>query len=229
MKRVYVAGPMSATNILTMLDNIHQGIKAGAELIKAGYSPFVPHLDIAFKLQNGHDFDVPVQTYYDYTIEWLPVSDMMLVLPGWEDSIGTKKEIERAKELNIPIYYSLDDLLLANNTDKIRELLESCLFETTDVCVDKLSKGLNVDKQDIKVEFTNNSNDVIIKLPEQTIAVTIDKVANETDIAELCPISFERLMKITGKSKEELLCSYIPSLLNTYKFSFVDGVLDTVY
>lgn len=228
MKRVYVAGPMSATNILTMLDNISQGIKAGATLIKAGYSPFVPHLDIAFKLQNGQDFDVPVQTYYDYTIEWLPVSDMMLVLPGWEDSVGTRKEIERAKELNIPIYYSLEDLFIAESTNDIKDLLESCLFETTDVCVDKLSKGLNVDKKDIKIEYVNNSNDIFIKLPEHTVAITV-RENKDVEIDELCPISLEALMDITGKSKEDLLCSYIPDLLNTYKYSFVDGVLDTVY
>jgi len=110
MKKVYVAGAMSADNILEMLQNIHDGIKLGAELLKRGYAPFVPHFDTAFKIQNGVDFDVPMQYYYDYTMEWLKVSDAVLVCPNWKNSKGTLAEIEKAKELSIPVYFNLEEL-----------------------------------------------------------------------------------------------------------------------
>lgn len=114
MKKVYIAGAMSADNILQMLQNIHDGIKLGGEVLKLGYAPFVPHFDICFKLQQGVDFDVPMQYYYDYTMEWLKASDIVLVCPNWKNSKGTLAEIEKAKELNIPVLYSLNELKIFN-------------------------------------------------------------------------------------------------------------------
>ena len=111
MKRVYVAGAMSANNILQMLENISEGIKVGAELLRLGFAPFVPHLDIAFKLQQGKGYEVPMEYYYGYTMEWLKASEAVLVVPGWETSTGTKAEIAKAQELNIPVYYSIDELI----------------------------------------------------------------------------------------------------------------------
>ena len=111
MKRVYVAGAMSADNFLEMLENIHDGIKLGSELLKNGYAPFVPHLDIFFKIQNGSNFQVPMQYYYDYTMEWLKASDCVLVCPNYKNSVGTKAEIAKAEEMGIPVYYSLEDLM----------------------------------------------------------------------------------------------------------------------
>lgn len=110
MKRIYVAGAMSADNILEVLQNIHDGIKLGAQCLKRGYAPFVPHLDILFRIQNGKDLDIPVTTYYEYTLEWLKVTDYMILCPNYKNSVGTLAEIEKAKELNIPIFYSLEEL-----------------------------------------------------------------------------------------------------------------------
>ena len=111
MKRVYVAGAMSADNILEMLQNIHDGIKLGSELLKNGYAPFVPHFDVLFKIQNGANFQVPIQYYYDYTMEWLKASDIVVVCPNYKNSVGTKAEIKKAEEMGIPVYYSLEELL----------------------------------------------------------------------------------------------------------------------
>lgn len=109
MKIVYVAGAMNGSNILDVLGNISRGIKVGAELLELGYAPFVPHLDIAFKLQGGDNFNVDMQTYYDYTMEFLTRCDFVIVCPKSENSKGTKLEIEKAKELGIPVYYSVSD------------------------------------------------------------------------------------------------------------------------
>lgn len=110
MKIVYVAGAMSADNILTMLENIHNGIKLGGEVLKMGYAPFVPHFDIFFKIQSGVDFDIPMQYYYDYTMEFLKRCDYVLVCPNSENSVGTNNEIKKAKELGIPVFYDIKDL-----------------------------------------------------------------------------------------------------------------------
>jgi hypothetical protein len=44
-------------------------------------------------------------------MDWLEVSDIVYVLPGFETSKGTLAEIERAEELNIPIVYSFEELI----------------------------------------------------------------------------------------------------------------------
>ena len=116
MKKVYIAGAMSADNILEMLQNIHDGIKLGSECLKRGFAPFVPHLDIFFKIQNGVNFDIPIQFYYDYTMEWLKASDCVLVCPNYINSKGTQAEIKQAGELGIPVYFNITDLCEAEDS-----------------------------------------------------------------------------------------------------------------
>jgi hypothetical protein len=43
---------------------------------------------------------------------WLDVSDAVLLLDGWERSKGTLVEIDRAKELDIPIFNNINGLEL---------------------------------------------------------------------------------------------------------------------
>ena len=49
--------------------------------------------------------------FYDYSIEWLKVSDVMVLVPGWKKSKGTLAEIEVAKECGIPIFYNVEGFL----------------------------------------------------------------------------------------------------------------------
>jgi len=109
-KRVYVAGAYSASNIISALDNMRRGMRAGLEVLLAGFAPFVPWFDYHFQLMIRDEETLTVQNYYDYSMAWLEVSDAVLVLPNSENSKGTQAEIQRAKELNIPIFYSLDEL-----------------------------------------------------------------------------------------------------------------------
>ena len=105
MKRIYVAGPYSADNVLDVLRNIGRGEKACARLFAAGYAPFCPWHDKSYVTDNP-DGEFTVKQFYDFSMAWLEVSDAVVLLPGWEDSKGTLAEIERAKELGIPVYYS---------------------------------------------------------------------------------------------------------------------------
>jgi hypothetical protein len=105
--RVYVAGKYSDSNIIGCLNNIHEGIKMSVEVLKLGHACFCPWLDYQFQFFCK---DLVVEHYYRYSMAWLEVSECVLVLPNYETSKGTLAEIKRAKELNIPIYYKLEDL-----------------------------------------------------------------------------------------------------------------------
>jgi hypothetical protein len=110
MKRIYVAGSYSADNVTTVLDNMRNGMRASVEVLLAGFSPFCPWLDYHFQLMLRDGETLTVEDYYNYSMAWLEVSDAILVLPNHHQSKGTLAEIARAKELGIPIFYSLEEL-----------------------------------------------------------------------------------------------------------------------
>jgi hypothetical protein len=104
MKKIYVAGSYSADNVMGVgvLHNIGIGIKECARILKEGNAPFCPWLDYHFAIE---DPTIPKQAFYDYSMAWLEVCDEVWVLQNSEKSVGTLKEIARAKELGLPIVY----------------------------------------------------------------------------------------------------------------------------
>ena len=108
--KVYVAGPYSANNVIDVLKNIGRGEKACAKLFVNGFAPFCPWHDKSFVTDNS-EYDFTVEQFYDYSLAWLKVSDLMLVLDGWKDSKGTLEEMKVAKELNIPIFFDIEEVI----------------------------------------------------------------------------------------------------------------------
>lgn len=105
MKRMYIAGAYSANNVIDVLNNMRKGMRKATEKLLEGYSPFVPWFDYHFQLMLREGETLSVKHYYDYSMAWLEVSDLVYVLNGYENSKGTLAEIKRAKELGIPIQY----------------------------------------------------------------------------------------------------------------------------
>ena len=107
MKRIYVAGPYSADNVLDVLRNIGRGQYVCAKLFFKGYSPFCPWHDKTYVTDRFYEVTT-VEMFYNYSMNWLEVSDAVLVLPNSETSIGTQAEIKMAHELHIPVYHMKD-------------------------------------------------------------------------------------------------------------------------
>ena len=112
MKKIYIAGPYSADNITDCLENMRNGMRMGAKVLLAGYAPWVPWHDFHHHLMLRDSESLSIDDYYKFSIEWLKVSDYMLVLPGWENSKGTLAEIEIAEKHRIPVYHSLKKLIV---------------------------------------------------------------------------------------------------------------------
>ena len=129
MKKVYVAGAYSGGNILECLKNIGRGEEYSAKVFMLGYAPFCPWHDKDYVIKNWRD-EFTVKMFYDYCMVWLDVSDIIFVIPGWENSKGTLAEIERAKELGIPVVYSFEELeKVANTPLNDSEALDKYLLE----------------------------------------------------------------------------------------------------
>lgn len=115
MKRIYIAGKYNDSDIVSCLANIRRGIEMGALLTNRGYAVFCPFLDYQFAL-TSHGASLTKDQFQANSMAWVDVSDALLVLPGWETSGGTKREIARAESLGIPVFYCLGELDEWNKT-----------------------------------------------------------------------------------------------------------------
>ena len=119
MKRIYVAGSYNADSVIGVLNNMRIGMRAATEILLAGHSPFVPWFDYHFQLMLRPGESLAVEDYYRYSIKWLEVSDAVYVCNYREDSVGTQKEIDRAEELGIPVYYDTGGVPVVSPNDRL--------------------------------------------------------------------------------------------------------------
>ncbi len=106
MKRIYVAGPYNAANVIDVLSNVRVGIDTSIKAIEAGFSVFCPFLDFHYGLISS----LSIEQYRANSMAWVAVSDAILLLPGWQRSEGVREELRVASIHGIPSYESLDEL-----------------------------------------------------------------------------------------------------------------------
>lgn len=115
IKKVYVAGAItpypSEHPVFGFLGNIKRGVRASLEVLLAGLVPFSPFLDFQYCFYLRGNESITEKMIKDLSMEWLKVSDAVLVLPKWKKSGGTKAEIAIAKDLGMPIFYNLEDII----------------------------------------------------------------------------------------------------------------------
>ena len=100
--KVYVAGPYTVGDIAC---NVAKNIRIGDKLLKLGYTPFVPLLTHFWHILYPNHYDV----WMDYDEKWVLSCDVLLRTPG--ESSGADKEVKLAIAHNIPVVYSVAELL----------------------------------------------------------------------------------------------------------------------
>lgn len=117
--RIYVAGAItpypSEHPVMGFLGNIKRGVRASLEVLLAGLVPFSPFLDYQYWFYLRGNEKITEKMIKDLSMEWLRVSDAVLVLPKWRKSSGTKAEVVIARELKIPVFYNLEDIIDYNS------------------------------------------------------------------------------------------------------------------
>jgi hypothetical protein len=104
MNIIYIAGPFRGDGTIeNKRANIATAKKYVKIFIERNIGFYSPHLNIdqeIIELLGGEN------TFsWDMNFEFLKKCDAIAILPGWENSNGTKKEIENAKEYNLPVFY----------------------------------------------------------------------------------------------------------------------------
>ena len=111
--RVYIAGALSSKEkvnrspsqiIVDYIQNVHTMCQTASKVRRMGHEPYVPGLDLLLGIIAG---DWEEEEYRGLGMSFLSVCDAVLVT-SW--SWGVEQEVEYAKELGIPIFYSEEEL-----------------------------------------------------------------------------------------------------------------------
>ena len=111
--RVYIAGKLGShsPNVVPLpidyIYNVNAMVKVNNELTTRGYATHCPALDILSALIGGKQTRLSDEEIKALGMEWLEVSDAVVLCPKWKESPGTLAEIKRADELGIPVFNSL--------------------------------------------------------------------------------------------------------------------------
>jgi hypothetical protein len=115
MKIVYIAGPLTTgwdgKDREFLVNKIKAAEEYGVVLANNGIGFFCSHSHTSFHREKGSI--MPEDFYYELGGEFLKRSaDALLAMPGWEASNGAKMEVEIAKQMNLPVFYtqSPDDI-----------------------------------------------------------------------------------------------------------------------
>jgi len=100
-KIAYIAGALNA-DANQYCKNIHAMNVWAEKIRKLGYAIFVPGNDLLLSVIDGK---LNYGDVFDNSQPFLQVAHIMFVVPGWEESKGTAKELITAKKYGVPIYY----------------------------------------------------------------------------------------------------------------------------
>ena len=101
---VYIASPYTYPD---PVGNTHFVIEIAERLILAGFTPYIPHLTMFWHLIYPH----PVEFWYSYDLHFLKRCDCLLRVGG--ESKGADREVIYAEQNDIPVYYSIWELIEA--------------------------------------------------------------------------------------------------------------------
>ena len=102
MKLVYVAGPFRATNSWEIEQNIRRAETLALEVWKAGAACICPHANTRYF--QGSCLD---NVWLEGDLEMVRRCDALLMVPGWQNSVGSVAEHALAKSRGILIFTSL--------------------------------------------------------------------------------------------------------------------------
>lgn len=138
--KIYVAGPLNAMAV-DYLKNVSNMMTEAEHLRRLGFSIYVPAIDLLMGIKFGY---TDYHDYFDNSQPWLKASDAVYLCKGWENSKGTKAEMETAMANGIPVFDNPDELLKYFQDKYTENLVNELdnLFEKWDELLTTISKQI---------------------------------------------------------------------------------------
>jgi len=99
MKIVYIAGKFRGPNSWAVEQNIREAELRGFQVAQSGAMPLIPHTMTRF-----FDGTLTDEFWLLGTLALLERCDAVLMVSGWEYSVGAKAEREHAKARGLPVF-----------------------------------------------------------------------------------------------------------------------------
>lgn len=103
---VYMAGPITPKGTRTVAGNVASAWRALEYLTRRRVAAIAPQLTAA----NPSAFDVPYEDWMAVDFVLIRACRAVLVLPGWDTSAGTLREIQFARDHGIPVFFGVRPL-----------------------------------------------------------------------------------------------------------------------
>lgn len=107
IRYVYVAGPLTARSGKTQAQHVDDAIDAGTKLLQLGFHPYIPHLSHFWDQRTPRPYEV----WMALDFAWIVRCDALLRMPG--ESPGADREVFKARDLGVPVFYSIEELVAA--------------------------------------------------------------------------------------------------------------------
>jgi len=114
MKIIYVAGRLTGANNFEITRNVRAAEEIGMVVAELGAMPLIPHANTGLTFFGTLD----AEFWYAGTLELLRRCDAAVLVPGWEESKGSRAEVEEAKRLGIPAFERVEELKAWLTLDK---------------------------------------------------------------------------------------------------------------
>lgn len=98
---VFISGPISSDP----LRGTTAAVKVASRIMERGHYPFVPQLNCLWQMIQPQLYE----TWMAYDFAWIKKCDVLVRLPG--ESPGADREVAHAKEMGIPVFFSLDSFM----------------------------------------------------------------------------------------------------------------------
>ena len=109
MRVVYIAGPYSGKTAAEITEHVAVADKTAELVLLAGHTPVIPHRINASWQDHEHFSDFTLHDWLErLCFPLMQKCDAVLMLAGWERSIGAVIENRHAIELGIPVFYSME-------------------------------------------------------------------------------------------------------------------------
>ena len=108
--KIYIAGPYTKGDVAV---NVRNSFDVADDLAELGYLPFPPLFSHFWHMLIPH----PYEFWTALDLEWIQHCDCVLRLPG--ESSGADKEVGFAAMHNIPVYYSIKELVANQSAERV--------------------------------------------------------------------------------------------------------------